>query len=89
MSDRETDALDGNAAAGAFGAVFAADVTTAVVVCAGCGHRDVFARLAVYARGPGVVVRCHGCDTVLARVVETPDSTWVELTGSASWRLPS
>ena len=88
MSEPTSTALDGNAAAGAFGALFGTDVTTAVVVCAGCGRQEVFARLDVYMHGLGVVVRCHGCDDVLARVVQSPDSTWFELSGSASWRLP-
>jgi hypothetical protein len=88
MSDPHDTALDGNAAAGAFGALFGTDVTRAVIVCAGCGQQDVFARLSVYSHGPGVVVRCHGCEAVLARLVNAPDSTWLELSGSASWRLP-
>jgi hypothetical protein len=88
MSEPGSTALDGNAAAGAFGALFGTDVTTAVVVCAGCGQQDVFARLDVWVDGPGMVVRCPGCEAVLARLVNAPDSTWLELSGSASWRLP-
>jgi hypothetical protein len=34
------------------------------------------------------VLRCPGCDHLLARVVETRTEIWLELSGSASWRFP-
>ena len=88
MSNTDAAPLDGNAAAGAFGTLFDVDVSTVVVTCSGCGGQDVFARQDAYVKGPGVVIRCNGCHDVLARLVRTPDSTWLELSGSTSWRFP-
>jgi hypothetical protein len=88
MSTTDPSALDGNAAAGAFTALFGTDVTTAVIICAHCGREDVFARHVAYVQGPGIILRCPGCTDVVARLVQTPDSTWLTLSGSTSWRLP-
>jgi phage FluMu protein Com len=75
--------LDGNAAAGVLGEVFAVDVTAAVGRCAGCGRVGVLADTRVYVDAPGVVVRCVGCDSVLLRVVSGPDRRWIDLRGLA------
>ncbi|MGN6250930.1 MAG: DUF6510 family protein [Marmoricola sp.] len=88
MNFTDPAALDGNAAAGAFAAVFGADVAAAVVQCAHCHRRDVVAQQVAYLGGPGVVLRCSGCDGVLARIVQAPTSWWLDLSGSASWQLP-
>jgi|1186.fasta_scaffold166621_2 hypothetical protein len=89
MSEHTSDrALDGNAAAGPFEQVFGVDLTTAVVTCAGCGASGAFAEQSAYLGGPGAVLRCPGCDHVLARMVETRSELWLEMSGSASWRFP-
>jgi hypothetical protein len=81
--------VDGNAAAGAFADVLGFDVTTAMLTCAGCGVVAAFAESHVYHRGPGIVVRCPGCDDVLARLAQTPTDVWLDLRGAQSWRIPS
>ena len=73
--------LDGNAAAGVLGEVFAVDVTAAVGRCAGCGAVAVLAQARVYVDAPGTVVRCAGCDAVLLRVVTAPGRAWLDLRG--------
>jgi hypothetical protein len=80
--------LDGNAAGGAFATVFAMEPTSAVITCRGCGRAARLAEQAAYVTGPGVVIRCPGCDSVLARLVHTAKETWLELRGSSSWRFP-
>jgi hypothetical protein len=80
--------LDGNAAAGPFAEVFAVDVTTVSVTCTGCGAVSAFAEQRAFLGGPGTVLRCPGCDHLLARVVQTPTDLWLDLSGSASWRFP-
>ena len=80
--------VDGNAAAGAFTEVLGFDVTTAALTCAGCGRIAAFAESHVYNRGPGIVVRCPGCQAVLARLVRTPTDMWLDLGGAQSWRIP-
>ena len=83
-----TNALDGNAAAGAFAEIFGTDVTTVIVTCAGCRASAPFAEQAAFLDGPGAVLRCPSCDHLLARVVETRTELWLELSGCASWRFP-
>ena len=81
-------ALDGNAAAGPFQEIFGTDVTTVVVTCAGCRASAAFAEQRAFLGAPGAVLRCPGCDHVLARVVQTRTEVWLEMGGSASWRFP-
>jgi hypothetical protein len=79
--------VDGNAAAGDFAGVLGFDATTATLTCVGCDCVTAFAESHVYRRGPGIVVRCPGCDHVLARLVQTPTDVWLDLRGAQSWRV--
>lgn len=81
--------LDGNVAAGELGDVFAVDVTSAVGQCAGCGRRGPMSDTRVYAGGPGLVVRCVGCDSVLLRVVSGGGRRWLDLRGLAVLQISS
>ena len=85
----DSRALDGNAAVGPFAAVFGTDVSTVIVTCAGCRASAPFAEQSAYLGGPGAVLRCPGCDHLLARIVETRSEVWLEMSGSASWRFPA
>jgi hypothetical protein len=79
------DALDGNAIAGQLLEVFGAELTTAHGVCAACGARGPMAEMVVYLRGPGTVVRCRSCDSVLMVLAATVrDVTCVDLRGLAT-----
>ena len=80
--------VDGNAAAGAFEEVLGFDVTTAVLTCDGCGRVGAFAESHIFRSAPGIVVRCPGCDHVLARLMQTPTDVWLDLRGAQSWRVP-
>jgi hypothetical protein len=79
--------VDGNGAASAFEEIFGIDLTTAIVTCAGCHASAPFAEQRAFLGGPGTVLRCPGCDHLLARVVETPTELWLEMSGSSSWRF--
>ena len=85
---RDDAPLDGNAAAGPFGELFGRDITAVIVTCAGCHASAPVAEQRAYLGGPGTVLRCPGCDHLLARVVETRTELWLEMSGSASWRFP-
>lgn len=78
MEDRH---LDGNAAAGPLSEMFALDVTTVVVTCAGCGHRDGLGAALLYASGPGTVVRCAGCSGVLLRYAQMRGQLVLDVSG--------
>src|SRR3954466_11777628 len=95
ISDRDVDvefdqsnALDGNAAAGAFSAALGVDASMIDIVCAGCGYRAPFAEERAYLEGPGTTLCCRGWAGVIGRRAPTPAGTWLSLSGSESWRLP-
>jgi hypothetical protein len=67
MATTEAMRLDGNAVAGLLSDVFAAEMTTALVSCTHCGASGAVGAAHVYARGPGVVLRCPGCSGVIMR----------------------
>ena len=79
--------LDGNAAAGILQQVFAAEVTTATGTCAGCGRVDALGAVVVYSGGPGMVLRCRGCDSVLVKVATDGERIWVDMRGVRSLEL--
>ncbi len=81
--------LDGNALAGPLREVFAVELTAARGTCAGCGRTGPLAEARLYARAPGLVVRCRGCDAVLLRLVSGPGRSWVELRGLAVLEVPT
>ena len=64
--------LDGNAAAGLLGEVFAVEMTTAEGTCASCGATNVLGAVQLYAQAPGAVLRCPSCTAVLMCVVQLP-----------------
>ena len=78
---------DGNGAGGPFGEALGIDATTAVLTCARCARRSRFAETRVY-DGAGLVSRCPGCESVLARLVRTPTDAWLDLRGARSVRVP-
>ena len=73
--------LDGNAAAGALGALFAFDVTVAVTTCATCGDSRPVAELHAYMDAPGMVLRCASCGAAQLRLVRSGDRGWLDLRG--------
>ena len=85
MSDADLR-LDGNAAAGLLGEIFAFDITTTDVVCAGCGASGPVALLAVYGMEMGAILRCPGCDMAMIRVSHTRDGYWIDLRGATVLR---
>jgi hypothetical protein len=73
--------VDGNAVAGLLAAVFAAEVTASPGQCATCHTVSMVGTLRAYTRGPGVVLRCPACAEVVIRIVETPRSVLVDVSG--------
>ena len=84
-----TDVLrvDGNAAGGMLGELFAIDMTAARARCKGCGATAMVGTLLVYAHGMGMVARCPQCSGVIMRVARTPTHFWFEATGAASFAV--
>jgi hypothetical protein len=84
----QSNALDGNAAAGAFSVALGVDASMIDIVCAECGYQAPFAEERAYVEGPGTTLCCRRCASVVGRVATTPAGTWLSLSGSQSWRLP-
>ena len=68
--------VDGNAIAGLLREVFAVEMTTAILTCAGCSAREPVGASHVF-RGAAVVVRCRHCEQALMTIVK--DDTRVRI----------
>lgn len=81
--------LDGNAIGGLLREVFTTEVTVARATCGSCGAVREIGEVMVYAKAPGAVGRCPGCDAVLLRIVRTEGRVWLELQGISCLELPA
>ncbi len=82
--DGTCSTLDGNAAGGLLGEVFAFEVTAARATCAGCARVAPVAELRLYAVELGAVLRCPSCDEAVVRIARTPRGLWLDLRGAAT-----
>jgi hypothetical protein len=83
----EAGCLDGNAAGGLLSELFCVEMTTTVVVCAGCGRRCPVAELALYGQEMGQILRCPDCDVAVIRVARTSNQLWLDLRGATVLQL--
>jgi hypothetical protein len=79
--------LDGNAAAGLLGELFAFEITTATTVCDGCGRASPIGALPLYRHQMGAVLRCPGCEQVMLVVTRPHDEWWLDLRGVRITRI--
>ena len=79
----DTFMLDGNAVAGLLQEIFGAEMTTAIGTCAACGASQPVGAVHVF-RGAGVVLRCHRCESILAKIVVRRAQACVDLRGLRS-----
>jgi len=80
--------LDGNAAAGLLGALFAFDVTRAEAICDGCGNAAHVGELHLYAAEMGAVLRCPGCDHLMLCATELRGTVRLDMRGIRLLGLP-
>lgn len=78
--------LDGNAVAGLLREVFAAEMTTAVGTCDGCGAVEAVGAVHVYLAA-GTVLRCPHCEAVLMKLVTNGERTWIDVRGVRTLEL--
>ena len=76
--------LDGNAIGGLLLEIFGRDMTNAEASCAACGAVGPVAETTVYVRGPGTVVRCRRCTSVLMVIAQVRGMNCVDLSGLAA-----
>jgi hypothetical protein len=69
--------------------VFGREMTMAQAQCGGCGARGPLAECEVYLGGPGVVVRCRACHTIVMVLFEVRETTCVDLGGLSALELPA
>jgi Family of unknown function (DUF6510) len=84
-SDQQGDGavpLDGNAAGGLLGELFALEVTVARLTCGNCGAIAAVAETRVYGGSMGAVLRCAHCDTAMLRLSHTPGGLWLDMRGA-------
>jgi len=79
--------VDGNAAAGMLFEIFGAEMTAAPTECASCGNEGALGTLLAFMEGPGIVLRCPACESVILRVVETPETFILDARGAVYLRL--
>lgn len=79
--------LDGNAVAGLLVDVFGVDMTVSPTACVQCGREGDLATLLTFTQAPGVVLRCPACESVMLRIVQTPDAIYLDARGTLYLRL--
>jgi len=80
--------LDGNAAAGLLGEVFACEMTVAAVTCEGCGTTASVGEVRVFGSPMGAIFRCACCDTALVRLARTSRGIWLDMRGARRIFVP-
>jgi hypothetical protein len=81
--------LDGNAAGGTLGEVFAVEMTTAEGACNNCGAVAHVGEVMAYMTEIGTVLRCATCENVLIRVAHNPRGYFIDLRGVRYLRFES
>jgi hypothetical protein len=79
--------LDGNAAAGVLYEIFGLEMTASPIECANCGREGEVGTLLAFTQAPGVILRCPGCESVMLRIVQTPDAIYLDARGAVYLRL--
>lgn len=79
--------LDGNAAAGVLHEIFALEMTATPTECASCGQEGEIGALLAFTQGPGIVLRCPACESVMIRIVETEKAIYLDARGAVYLRL--
>lgn len=79
--------LDANATAGLLYEIFGMEMTAEPTECANCGKEGEIGSLLAFTHGPGVVLRCPGCENVVLRIVQTPEAIYLDARGAVYLRL--
>lgn len=76
--------VDGNAIAGLLAEIFDREMTDVRARCAACGTVNAIGALLVYRSGPGDVIVCPACRTMVLVVSALPDGPRVHFV-AMSW----
>ncbi len=83
----ETTRLDGSAAAGFLGELFAFEITLASAECRQCQAAVAVGEMHVYALEMGAVLRCPGCDAAIMRIGNCGGERWIDASGMRRMRV--
>ena len=75
------DELDGNRVAGLLREVFGAEMTAVAATCASCGTEAAVGEGDLYLGGPGTVIRCRSCTSILIVITQIRGMHCVDLMG--------
>ena len=76
--------VDGNAIGGRLAEIFGREMTDARGRCAACGTVNAIGALLVYRSGPGDVIVCPACTTIVLVVCALPDGPRIHVV-AMSW----
>jgi Zn finger protein HypA/HybF involved in hydrogenase expression len=79
--------LDGNAIGGMLNEIFSTEMTTNSAQCDHCGVRGELGSLRAFMHGSGAVLRCPVCDSIVMRIVQSPESNYLDLRGATFLRM--
>ncbi len=79
--------LDGNAVGGVLLTLFGSEMTAVPAECASCGNVAEMGALLAFTQGPGIVLRCPACESVIMRIVETSEEIYLDARGAAFFRM--
>jgi len=79
-----TGPLDGNAAGGILGDLFAIEITAATLICEGCGAFAQVGAASVYGGRMGVILRCRDCGKAMLRMARTRAGLRLDMRGARS-----
>lgn len=79
--------LDGNAVAGLLVDIFGVDMTVSPTACVQCGREGDLATLLAFTQAPGIILRCPACESVVLRIVQTPNAMYLDARGTIYLRL--
>ena len=88
LDENTAQMLDGNALAGMLYEIFAIEMTTAPAQCNSCGRVGELGTLWAFTHGPGTVLRCPACHSIVLRIVQTPQATYIDARGAAYLYIP-
>ncbi len=79
--------LDANATAGILYEIFGVEMTASPTECATCGNAGEIGELLAFTHGPGIVLRCVKCESVVLRIVQMPEAIYLDARGAVYLRL--
>jgi uncharacterized Zn finger protein len=67
--------------------IFGVEMTASPTECANCGNEGEIGALLAFVQGPGIVLRCSTCESVVLRIVQTPEAVYLDARGAVYLRL--